>query len=85
MLRRERGCSSHLPFFVFLHFSCRGKTSGAYRDDDNKKTIEKRLKKFHAKKGPVLQYFDDRGKLAYINGEGSVEEVNKASLLKRRW
>jgi len=56
----------------------RGKTSGAYRDDDNKKTIEKRLKKFHAKKGPVLSYFDDRGKLAYINGEGSVEEVNKA-------
>ena len=63
---------------------CRGKTSSAYRDDDNKKTIEKRLKKFHEKKGPVLKYFDDLGKLAYVNGEGAVESVHKVGPVRYR-
>ena len=39
----------------------RAETSG--RVDDNEETIKKRLKTFHDATKPVIQYYDEKGKL----------------------
>lgn len=54
----------------------RGKTSG--RSDDNEKVIRNRLKEYHEKTLPVLQFYRDKGVLIEINGAESIERVNVA-------
>lgn len=51
----------------------RGKTSG--RSDDTEEVIKKRLVEYKQKTFPVLNFYDDQGTHAPVNGLGSVEEV----------
>lgn len=51
----------------------RGKTSG--RSDDNEEVIQKRLIEYEQKTLPVLNFYEEQGTHAPVNGFGSVEEV----------
>ncbi len=51
----------------------RGKTSG--RSDDNETVIRNRLKEYHLKTRPVLDFFRSRGVVFDINATTSIEEV----------
>ncbi|XP_078594899.1 uncharacterized protein LOC144872501 isoform X6 [Branchiostoma floridae x Branchiostoma japonicum] len=51
----------------------RAKTSG--RADDNEATIKKRLDTFYSATEPVVQFYQDKGKLCRINAERSVDAI----------
>lgn len=51
----------------------RGETSG--RSDDNETVIRNRLREYHEKTLPVLQFYRDKGNQIDIDGTRSVEEV----------
>lgn len=51
----------------------RGKTSG--RADDNVESIKKRLTTYHDKTMPVVQYYEQLGKVTRIQSTGTIEEV----------
>ncbi|MBI9100088.1 MAG: adenylate kinase [Spirochaetaceae bacterium] len=51
----------------------RGKTSG--RSDDNETVIRNRLKEYHDKTLPVLQFYKEKGILRGVNGSQSIEKV----------
>jgi len=53
----------------------RGKTSG--REDDNVESIKKRFLTYKSTTMPVIEYYDNQGKVAEIDSSGSVEEVHK--------
>lgn len=53
----------------------RGKTSG--RLDDNEEVIRNRLKEYHDKTLPVLQFFKDKGIYYSIDGLKSIDLVNE--------
>jgi adenylate kinase len=54
------------------------------RDDDKPGTVKKRLKVYFAETSPLIDYFRKAGKLLEINGEGSVDAVNRAILAALR-
>jgi adenylate kinase len=54
----------------------RGKTSG--RSDDNETVIRNRLKEYHEKTLPVLQYYKDKGNYCEVDGTKSIEDVTKS-------
>src|SRR5581483_7448113 len=45
------------------------------RDDDNPATIAARLKSFHSQIGPLLNYYNGRGLLVKLPGEGKPQDV----------
>ena len=47
------------------------------RSDDAAETVIKRLETFHAQTEPLKTFYDERGLLKCVNGEGSVEETTK--------
>ncbi|MBO7202356.1 MAG: adenylate kinase [Paludibacteraceae bacterium] len=51
----------------------RGKTSG--RSDDNLETIKKRLDTYNEQTSPVIDFYKEDGKLANIQGMGSIEDI----------
>lgn len=51
----------------------RGLSSG--RVDDNEETIKKRLETFHAVTQPVIDYYDEKGKLRRVNAEQDADAV----------
>lgn len=51
----------------------RGKLEG--RADDNRETIESRLKVYHSQTAPLKDFYNNQGKLAVIEGNGTVEEI----------
>ncbi len=51
----------------------RGKTSG--RSDDNEEVIRNRLKEYHDKTLPVLDFYAQKGVRFDIDGTGSIDEV----------
>ena len=53
----------------------RGKYSG--RSDDNRETIEKRLKVYHQQTEPLVDYYQKQNKLSKINGNGDIDSVFK--------
>lgn len=53
----------------------RGVTSG--RSDDNETVIRNRLKEYHEKTLPVLQFYKDRGIYQEVDGTKDVDNVNK--------
>ncbi len=53
----------------------RGETSG--RSDDNETVIRNRLKEYHEKTRPVLDFFKSRGVVFDIDATQSIEEVQK--------
>lgn len=54
----------------------RGKTSG--RSDDNLETIKKRIEVYNEQTKPVMQFYKAEGKLATINGVGSIDGIFEA-------
>lgn len=52
----------------------RGKTSGR-SDDTNEETVRKRIQVYHNETAPVAGYYDKRGKLKRVAGEGSIEDI----------
>ncbi len=51
----------------------RGKIEG--RSDDNRETIESRLKVYHQQTEPLKDFYNKQGKLAVIEGNGSIDEI----------
>jgi len=45
------------------------------RSDDNESTIRNRMEVYRRQTQPLLDYYDERGKLERISGMGSVEDV----------
>jgi len=45
------------------------------RKDDNKKTISNRLNVYKKQTSPLLNFYDERGRLCPVHGEGSIDEV----------
>lgn len=54
----------------------RGKTSG--RSDDNLETIKKRIEVYNEQTKPVMHFYKAEGKLATINGVGSIDSIFEA-------
>lgn len=52
------------------------------REDETLKAIRKRIELFHKVTEPVLEYYKQKGILLEINGEQSIEEINKEILSK---
>lgn len=50
------------------------------RDDDNEATVKKRLRTYEDQTRPVIQYYVSTGKLKYIDGEGTIDDVGKRLL-----
>lgn len=51
----------------------RGQVSG--RNDDNRETIESRLKVYHTQTEPLKEFYRKQGKLRNIEGSGSIDEI----------
>jgi adenylate kinase len=51
-----------------------------HRADDTAETIAKRITIYKKSTAPVKDYFESRGLLVTVNGEGAVEEVSKRML-----
>lgn len=47
------------------------------RADDAPETVKKRLQVYFAETAPLIGYYKAQGKLVTVNGEGTVEEVEK--------
>ena len=54
----------------------RGEISG--RSDDNRETVELRLKVYHEQTEPLINYYTEQGKLENVVGQGAVDEVFEA-------
>lgn len=52
----------------------RGETSGR-SDDTNQEVILDRIKEYHNKTTPVADHYKKSGKVVYLKGEGSVDEI----------
>lgn len=53
----------------------RGQISG--RSDDNRETIENRLKVYYSQTEPLKEFYAKQGKLARIKGMGSIDEIKQ--------
>ena len=51
------------------------------RDDDTTEAVANRISVYHQETAPVLGFYQARGALADIHGEGAVEAVNESVLL----
>jgi len=47
------------------------------RTDDRPEVIRKRLFVFHMQTAPLIEYYEDRGLLAHVDGVGSLDEVEE--------
>ncbi|MDR1518209.1 MAG: adenylate kinase [Dysgonamonadaceae bacterium] len=54
----------------------RGQISG--RSDDNRETIESRLKVYYSQTSPLKEFYAKQGKLKIIEGVGTVEDIFKS-------
>ena len=48
------------------------------RDDDKPEVVETRIQVFLTETSPLVEYYREAGKLAEVNGEGTIEEVGDA-------
>ncbi len=46
------------------------------REDDNEETIRNRLSVFEAQTKPLIDFYQQQGKLRHVDGKGSVEEIS---------
>jgi adenylate kinase len=47
------------------------------RDDDKEETVRKRLKVYHTTTAPVIEYYKAGGAVVNIDGNSSVDVVNR--------
>jgi adenylate kinase len=52
------------------------------RKDDEEDVIRNRLNVFHAQTKPVLDYYNSKGKMIFVDGDNPVQEVAKSVLEK---
>ena len=52
------------------------------RKDETKEAINRRITLFHKETEPVIEYYRQKGKLVEVDGEQSIEEINKEILQK---
>lgn len=50
------------------------------RDDDRAETVLSRLKVYHEKTAPLIEYYRGKGKLRDVNGDGPMDEIGRAIL-----
>jgi adenylate kinase len=50
------------------------------RDDDSEEVVKKRLRTYEEQTKPVIQHYESIGKLKYIEGDGSIDEVQNRLL-----
>lgn len=76
---KRRVCTRCGKFSVFngkeICNECGGEL--ALRDDDTPQAVKERFQVFHEATEPMIDYFKEDGKLAEVNGNGSVEEVRE--------
>ncbi len=48
-----------------------------HRADDNEESVSTRLATYEEKTKPLIDYYNDSGRLKKVNGEGSLEEIYK--------
>jgi len=65
--------------------NCRAENSFIQREDDKEEVIRNRLKVYKENTKPVLDYYEKQDKVIYVNGLGTIEEINSRILssLKR--
>jgi adenylate kinase len=51
-----------------------------HRPDDTEAVLRNRLREYHQKTAPIAPYYERRGLLRRVNGEGSVEAVRRRML-----
>ena len=54
------------------------RSRGQGRADDDPETVRERLRVYHEQTEPLVEYYDDRGLLRRIDGEGDVDSVQSA-------
>ena len=59
---------------------CNSENSFYLRDDDKEEVIKHRMEVFRKETQPVLEHYKKRGNVIYIDGFGSIEEINKRIL-----
>jgi len=59
---------------------CNSENSFYLRDDDKEEVIKHRMEVFRKETQPVLEHYKKRGNVIYIDGFGTVEEINKRIL-----
>lgn len=59
-----------------------GRDDGGVREDNTLKAIMKRINLFHEKTEPVIEFYRQKGILFEIDGEKSIEEINREILNK---
>jgi len=62
--------------------NCNAEDSFYLRDDDKENVIRNRFKIFKSTTIPVLNYYQERGKVISVNGIGSIDEVSELILAK---
>lgn len=50
------------------------------RDDDSEEVVKKRLRTYEDQTKPVIQYYESIGKLKYVEGDGSIDDVQRKLL-----
>lgn len=50
------------------------------RDDDKESVVRERLRAYEAQTQPVINYYDLRGKLRFVDGDKSIDEVGRRLL-----
>jgi adenylate kinase len=51
--------------------------SGRGRDDDDPETVRERLHVYHGETEPLIEYYDERGLLRRVDGEGGTDDVER--------
>ncbi len=46
------------------------------RKDDQEETVRERLRVYHAQTAPVIEFYRKRGRMLFVHGIGTVEQVN---------
>ena len=49
--------------------------SGRGRDDDDPETVRERLKVYHQETEPLIAYYEDRGQLRRVDGDGDPDAI----------
>ena len=49
--------------------------SGRGRDDDDPETVRERLKVYHEETEPLIAYYQDRGQLRRVDGDGDLDAI----------
>lgn len=47
------------------------------RADDNAATVANRLKAYHGQTAPLIDYYEEQGKIASVDGEASISDVSR--------